>query len=82
VTFLQAAEAVLQRSKKPLTTVEITEIALQRGLLKTRGKTPTATMSAALYGASSDGPIRRQFTPGKARAVRASVRWSYEPGAR
>lgn len=75
MTFLEAAEVVLRTARKPLTVREITEIALRRGLLETHGKTPDATMSAALYGASPDGPIRREFVPGSRRAVRGSVRW-------
>ena len=77
VTFLEAAEAVLRAAKRPLTTREITDIALQRGLLRTGGKTPEATMSAALYGALADAPIRREFAPGRRRAARGSVRWVY-----
>jgi hypothetical protein len=56
---------------------EITELALQRGLLRSNGKTPEATMSAKLYTAPKDGPIRRECEPGPARARRGSVRWTY-----
>lgn len=79
MTFLEAAQEVLQRSRKPLTAREITDIALRQGLLHTHGKTPDATMSAALYGAPRDGPILRQFSPGRQRAARDSVRWTYDP---
>ena len=48
MTFLEAAAAVLRAAKRPLTTREITDIALQRGLLRTSGRTPEAIMSAAL----------------------------------
>lgn len=82
MTFLQAAEAVLRSAKKPLTAAEITEVALRRGLLKTRGKTPAASMSAVLYGAPSESAVRRQFMPGRQRAVRDSVRWTYDEKAR
>jgi len=78
VGFLEAAVTILRRAKKPLTTREITEIALRRGLITTRGKTPEATMSAALYGAPLESRIRRDFTPGSRRAVRGSVRWFYD----
>lgn len=77
MTFLEAAEVVLRKAQAPLTVREITEIALRRGLLETHGKTPEATMSAALYGAARDGRIRREFVPGRQRAVRGSVRWLY-----
>ena len=82
MTFLEAAEVVLRRAKRSLTVAEITEIALRRGLIHTSGKTPEATMSAALYRAPSDGPIRREFEPGRQRAVRDSVRWRYEKQGR
>lgn len=82
MTFLEAAERVLRSAKQPLTAGEITEIALRRGLLQTRGKTPTATMSAALYGAPPDSPIRREFKLGRQRALRDSVRWTYDKKAR
>lgn len=82
MTFLEAAEKVLRSSKQPLTAREITDLALRRGLLKSGGKTPDATMSAALYGARPDGPIQREFVPGTVRAKRGSVRWKYiGPGA-
>lgn len=82
MTFLQAAETVLRNAKKHLTSAEITDIALRRGLLQTRGETPAATMSAALYAAPPESPIRREFEPGHKRAVRDSVRWTYEKRAR
>lgn len=73
--FIEAAEEVLRGERRPLTAREITELALVRGLIDTHGKTPEATMSAALYGAPADSPIRREFQPGRERAVRGSVRW-------
>ena len=48
MTFLEAAYKVLRVKKKPLHAKEITKIALQEGWLKTRGKTPWATMTAQL----------------------------------
>jgi hypothetical protein len=77
MTFLQAAEEVLRKSKRPLTAEQITEIALDNGLLRPRGKTPTATMTAALYTAPADARLLRTSEPGKNRARRGSVRWSY-----
>ncbi len=81
MTFQEAAEEVLRASKRPLSVREITEIALNRGLLSTRGKTPEATMSAELYRAPADGPIRRESKPGQQRAARGSVRWFYADDA-
>ena len=77
MTFLEAPEAILQAAKRPLTVSEITEAALRKGLIHPQGRTPEATMSAALYGAPADGRIQREFTRGKQRAVRGSVRWKY-----
>jgi hypothetical protein len=77
VTFLTAAEQVLQEAKRPLTAREITQFAISRGLLKSAGKTPEATMSARLYGAPADWPVRREYAPGRSRARRGSVRWVY-----
>jgi hypothetical protein len=77
MTFLEAAEAVLRSARRPLTTREIVELALEKGLLNPRGKTPEATMSAALYGAPPGGAIQRDYEPGLARARRGSVRWRY-----
>jgi hypothetical protein len=77
MSFLAAAETVLRTTGKSLTAAEITEIALRRGLVQTHGKTPAASMSAALYGAPPDSLIRREFKPGRKRAARNSVRWTY-----
>jgi hypothetical protein len=82
MTFLQAAEEVLRKAQTPLTAREITDLALRQGLLRTNGSTPAATMSAALYGAPEDGPIRRTYRPGRNRAMRDSVRWAYTQKAR
>jgi hypothetical protein len=78
VTYLEAAITVLRDSRRPMTAREITEETLRRGLLKSVGRTPEATMSAALYiYVQRDGEkqIRRVFEPGEQRAVRGSVRW-------
>ena len=70
VTFLEVAEAVLRSAKRPLTAREITDIGLQRGLLRTSGKTPEATMSAALWGADGRADPSRV----RARAAASSPR--------
>jgi hypothetical protein len=77
VTFLEAAARVLEKAQSPLTVSQITEAAVRRGLIESHGKTPEATMSAALYRAPKDGPIQRVFSPGIVRARRGSVRWVY-----
>lgn len=47
-TFKGVAYEILKETGKPLHSDEITKIALQRGWLKTAGKTPAATMNAQL----------------------------------
>lgn len=49
MSITDAAFVVLQKSATPLTSEEITVRVLQAGLWTTTGKTPAATMSAALY---------------------------------
>lgn len=47
-SFKSIAYQILKKANKPLHVSKITQIALKRGLLKTSGKTPAATMSAQL----------------------------------
>lgn len=47
-SFKDIAYQILKEADKPLHSKEITKIALQRGWLKTAGKTPEATMNAQL----------------------------------
>lgn len=78
--YLDSARAVLQEVRRPMTAKEITEEAIDRGLLRPTGKTPEATMSAALYTHVRDEPdsaIVRLHEPGVSRAARGSVRWSW-----
>jgi hypothetical protein len=49
MTFGEAAYQVLKQVGKPLRANEITSIALERGMISTMGKTPSATMGARLY---------------------------------
>lgn len=77
MTFLEAAEEILRSSKRPLTAAEITELAIKRGLISTRGKAPLVTMRARLYTAPPDGHLRRTSEPGPQRARNGTVRWSY-----
>jgi len=47
-SFKSVAYEILKDMKKPLHSKEITEIALERRLIKTSGKTPEVTMYAML----------------------------------
>lgn len=81
-TFLQAALEILQSVNRPLTTREIADEALRRGLLSTTGRTPDASMSAALYselGRAPNGLLQKVSEPGSTRARRGSVRWMVTP---
>ncbi len=49
VSFKKAAVEVLKKANEPLTTKEITYIAIQEGLIDTAGRTPEATMGAQIY---------------------------------
>jgi hypothetical protein len=77
-TYLDAALQVLREAQNPMTSDEITDEAIRRGLLAPNGKTPRRTMSACLYTwvkKAPSAPIERIFTPGPNRAQRGSVRW-------
>lgn len=77
MTFYEAALAVLRSAGRPLSTAEITERALAAGLITTSGRTPEATMSAALYkAAASSTELKKLDEPGQTRARRGTVRWS------
>ena len=81
MSYVDAAVAILKAARRPLTVQEITEQALSKGFIKPGGKTPRASMSAALYLHVRDvreTHIRRVFRAGPTRAARDSVRWAYE----
>ena len=80
--YREAAIAVLKQATRPLTAAEITARAVQKGLIAPTGRTPEASMSAALYTYVVDEPtgsIRKVAEPGPTRAKRDSVRWEYRP---
>lgn len=84
-TYLSAALEVLRTAAGPLTSDEITDEALRRGMLVTVGKTPRRTMAACLYTLvknEPNAPIVRTFTPGTGRARRGSVRWQLRTAPR
>lgn len=77
MTYYEAALTVLRSARRPLTTREITERAIDTGLVTPRGKTPHATMAARLYRrASNDAELVKIEVPGDGRAKRGSVRWT------
>src|SRR5215213_3180889 len=60
MTYLDAAEQILQDAGQPLHYREITKRAIAKGLLETTGKTPEATMGAQLYMA-----VKQALEPGE-----------------
>ncbi len=77
MTYYKAAIEVLRSASHPLTTREITERAIEAGLITPRGKTPNATMAAALYThGAHDADLAKLEAPGNGRAKRGSVRWT------
>jgi len=49
LSFKEAASQILKLVNEPLSAQEIIDIALQKGILSSEGKTPEATMAAQLY---------------------------------
>ena len=49
LSFKEAAIQILKSENEPLSAKEIVDIAFQKGLLSTEGKTPEATMAAQIY---------------------------------
>jgi hypothetical protein len=77
MTFYEAALQILKSSRKPLTSGEITERALERGLIVSRGKTPVATMASELYShLDTDPQLVKTEDRGLVRAKRGTVRWA------
>jgi hypothetical protein len=77
MTYYQAALRVLEAARRPLSTREITTRAIQRKLIEPGGKTPHASMSAALYKRLSNDPrLVKVAVQGTWRAQRGSVRWA------
>lgn len=48
-SFKEAAVKILERFSEPKTAKEITDIAIEEGLIETAGETPEATMAAQIY---------------------------------
>lgn len=77
MTYYDAAIQVLKSAQRPLSTREITEQAIEAGLIVPHGKTPNATMGACLYQyVRTDNALVKLEAPGAGRAKRGSVRWT------
>lgn len=58
MTFLELAERILKEENKPLTSIEIWNIATQKGYdkhLNSQGRTPWSTLGAQIYVGAKDG---------------------------
>lgn len=81
MTYYDAALSVLRSARRPLSTQEITNLALERKMIRSAGKTPNATMSAALYTrVGENSEIVKVEVPGNGRAKRGSVQWTLRNG--
>lgn len=54
--YLEAAQVVLESSDSPLSMRELTEQAIQRGLIESTAKAPERTMATELYLSVRDNP--------------------------
>ena len=80
MTYYEAALQVLRSARHPLSTQEITDRAIARGLITPTGKTPHATMAAELYlRVRNDPELVKIDEPGPSRAKAGSVRWTLRP---
>jgi hypothetical protein len=68
VNFADAAYQIPKKNGKPMSSKELTAVALREGLITTSGKTPEATMGARIYvdikqfgGKSRFTKVRRGF---------------------
>jgi HB1, ASXL, restriction endonuclease HTH domain len=67
----------LRSAQHPLTSREITSLAVEKGLIAPHGKTPHATMRARLYiRVRKDPELVKLEVPGDWRAKKDSVRWT------
>jgi hypothetical protein len=80
MSFLNAAISILKETRRDMTANEVAQIAMDRGLVKSTGKTPGATLAAQLYvhvREHPQGPLRKVSVPGPSRARRDSVKWAW-----
>jgi len=76
MTYFEAALYVLRKTRRPLTTSELLDRIVQHGLVRPSGRTPEATLAAALYRHLGKHPeLDRIALLGPLRAQRGSVRW-------
>jgi hypothetical protein len=79
MTYYTAAIEVLKAAKRPLTVREITNQAIEAGLITPSGETPVATMSAVLYRLQNHSDLIKTGDQADKRAKRGTVRWTLRP---
>lgn len=81
VKYYEAALQVLRSAQHPLTTRQITDQAIEMGLITPRGKTPHSTMAAELYlQVRKDPELIKLESAGDGRAKHGTVRWTLRSG--
>jgi HB1, ASXL, restriction endonuclease HTH domain len=82
MTYYEAALEVLRSAQHPLTTREITEQAIERGLIAPRARNPNNAMATELYVRGRSNPnLIRTGEPGKRWFKTRSVRWTLREGS-
>ncbi len=72
-SLLDAAAAVLAKAQEPMTCPEMVEAVLKAGTWTTRGKTPAATLSAAIYREIQDKGKEARFAKSERGRFRLSA---------
>jgi hypothetical protein len=79
MTYYEAALQILRSAKRPLTSREIFNRAVEKGLITAGGKTPRSTLGAALHKHLNDNPDLvklEDLDPEGKRAKRGTVYWT------
>jgi hypothetical protein len=77
MTHYEAALEVLRSAQHPLTIREITDAAIERGLITPHGGSPQNAMAAQLYVRGRNNPdLIRTGVPAKRGSKPGSVRWT------
>jgi hypothetical protein len=77
MTYYEAALEILRSAQQPLTIAEITDEAIERGLIAPRGSNPRSAMASVLYVRGRKNPgLIRTGEAGKHGSVPGSVRWT------
>lgn len=78
LTYLEAAVCILLDAGRPMRARELTDTAIEAGLIEPQGRTPEATMSAVLYRKVQVDSrlVKIEDSNGRIRARRGSVRWA------